>query len=1207
LQASGQTDVEADFTYSVANCRVSCTPTYSGPGIIITRTWFFYDAHPGTLPCTTNFTNPSFDLTPVSLTAPGKIIQMLVIKLPNGQMIAKSHLKKIYEPCETGHCGKVLFRYDARGCKVNFGPSYFPQSTPSMPVSPIILVNWDFGDGTSSTQLSPTHTYTSTGTYIVTVTDNHGYVCSKIINIGECNSGGHNLCCDSDFLGNVIFDCGKLNLSLLSVCLEGTHSWDIQTNPSNCIATYGVIPNSPVQSIQLSNINANTVTSLKITHKLICEDGTEKSTTNVIDLPFDGIYIGRSEDISYLNEYECVLPGNSYSGTAKIFSTGTVKINKDFTFSGSSINMESKAGFDVEAINTFTLKLGTKISSVCDCLWRGINVRGTLVTESYTSISDALSAVRPYSGAKLNLKLTRFKKNYVSLYSLNSNFSMLGFESNEFDGSGMIKAKCNLILKLKNNGVSFDCGIAPTFAFSPELGYAGVYLDGVTAFNLNSLTRSKQNKFSNFVVGMAFYDTNVNINKNSYFVDMQEGMAYGSHDDTGILFVDSESKGEQSFIFKGNGKNSTDFDFDKCKTGVLALASSNGSTGINISDTRVLNSSSSIIGIGGCGSFKGSIAYNYLQSNQPNVDNIFEADGIFITDWVNESSALKINNNKIDANQKNGIELKQPIANWGLGDTELDIFRNEIHVSAMHGIFSDGGRFVNIHDNAPSSTDANLGIFVEGGKTGITQSTGNNNNVACNFIKSTTPEAYCLGSRKHIESTITNNHLIGGDYGLGFSGDCNLSVLKCNTMEDNAKYGLYLYGGGKIGKQGTDMVESLGNKWVGTFINGAFADGSVPLNLSKIYVRDLAIENPTANTLPWIYVNVPISNIPTCQACPTLFNVTDLPPKVTDSDLSIANSKVDYLWYPKTSRWTDEANLYEKLFRNPSLTANNDILKQFYNDKSETPMAKLINISYDFNNLYDLEDDVKEKMNGLTIEIDNLVRDWKIQDSLIQINEGIVQQIYLDKQDKMSYLIDSFQNTYALIRSKIDSNLLVNYVAVKEKLDLIETYNTIEINFKVSLSKWAKHRIEHLPYTDEDLEMLKEVAVQCVDEGGNYVLMAKMMYESTTGLHIEEGCQNIGNRSIEENQSNLFSTINTIQVYPNPANNTLQIDFGKEKTSEDYSISITNLLGTNLHTQSIRSTEISNIDISKLPVGACIVVVNQGKQTVFRKIVIINH
>ncbi len=50
-------------------------------------------------------------------------------------------------------------------------------------------INWDFGDGTNSTQKNPTHTYKKDGIYVVTLTvvDNDGLSDSKtkLINIGK--------------------------------------------------------------------------------------------------------------------------------------------------------------------------------------------------------------------------------------------------------------------------------------------------------------------------------------------------------------------------------------------------------------------------------------------------------------------------------------------------------------------------------------------------------------------------------------------------------------------------------------------------------------------------------------------------------------------------------------------------------------------------------------------------------------------------------------------------------------------------------------------------------------------------------------------------------------------------------------------------------------------------------------------------------------
>jgi Secretion system C-terminal sorting domain len=935
----------------------------------------------------------------------------------------------------------------------------------------------------------------------------------------------------------------------------------------------------------------------------MCPDGTTVKETKVIDIPFDGIFIGKSGDETLLTDFECVLPGDFYSGFANVFSTGIVKINKNFTFKSSNVIMENTAGFDVITTKTFTLKESTMLSSACNCLWRGINVYGNLVTSSNTTITDALTAIRPFTLSKLNLKQTRFRRNYLGIYSKNTNFSVAtGFESNQFDGTGPIKEKCGMVLTLKNNDIVSSCGSNPPFAFSTELGYAGIYLEGVTAFNLPSLVRAKQNQFSNFVVGMAFYDTQVNINKNSFFVNMREGDAYGVGDDIGILYVDTPAKGSQSLTFKGNGKISVDNDFDGCEIGLLTLSSSNAQTGISISEVKIVNASNGISAISDCGTIKGLIANNYIQSNQPSVD-LMPPSAIFVGDWVPESSNLQINNNKIEANLRWGIHSKQVNNGVAIANSELEIFRNEIRfIGSDDAIFVEAGKYVNVHDNAPSGVDPNLGIYMGSGFSGVYQSGGYNNNVACNLVRGTANVTEGITTRNHKNGTITSNRLLSGKDGLRFQSQNNNSRINCNTMEDNAKYGLLLESGGRTDAQG-DPSTSLGNKWVGSFTLGAFADNALLPAQSPFFVRNLPLENPNTIFPLWFFNSVPLVNAPNCPACPTFFNVN--PPDIKESDIKIATSKMEYSWYPKSSLWSDEAYLYEKLLHNPKLMTDNETMKRFFDNKSTTAMAKLINGNYELNGLYAIQTDVQSKMDNINEKISLFYKEWLVQDSLIQITEGNLQQMYLVNQSNNAILIDSFQRQHELIRIDLEAQKLFNYVEVKNKIAQIEPTNTIESNYKIVLNKWAKHSIERLPFTEDDLEILISIGLQCEDEGGFPVLMAKMMYSSSTGIYVEGVCDGTSNREADVNHVQL--PFNMIQVYPNPADKSLQLDFGKVTISDECKLTISNIFGKVLMEKTINPKDKSNIDVSSLPVGACVVVVTDGDKPIFQKVVIIQH
>ncbi|TQV84343.1 PKD domain-containing protein [Aliikangiella coralliicola] len=72
----------------------------------------------------------------------------------------------------------------------------FSSAGSSDPDGNIVSVNWDFGDGNNSTQNNPTHTYTSAGSYTVTlkVTDNEGASHSSSTTATITSDGGGGSC-----------------------------------------------------------------------------------------------------------------------------------------------------------------------------------------------------------------------------------------------------------------------------------------------------------------------------------------------------------------------------------------------------------------------------------------------------------------------------------------------------------------------------------------------------------------------------------------------------------------------------------------------------------------------------------------------------------------------------------------------------------------------------------------------------------------------------------------------------------------------------------------------------------------------------------------------------------------------------------------------------------------------------------------------------
>ena len=262
----------------------------------------------------------------------------------------------------SAQCDKLPFAYTINGCTVTFF------STDPTPLSPIY---WDFGDGTTGSGDPVTHVYLSNGTFSVTAsyTGFSGtYTCTQTFTLTGCNM----TCCSAAFSGQVTRDCGALFLSLTSECSNGTHSWSVATVPAGeCFTLVGFNSAMASQTVQLTNINTCTVTRLSITHTVDCAGGPY-TVTQSVDINEDAIFIGRKNATTNLQDYNCVLPGASYSGACPAYVSGIVNTDKNFTFSGTDIHMDpGETGFDVPTGKTLELTQNAYVHGVsgnaCNC------------------------------------------------------------------------------------------------------------------------------------------------------------------------------------------------------------------------------------------------------------------------------------------------------------------------------------------------------------------------------------------------------------------------------------------------------------------------------------------------------------------------------------------------------------------------------------------------------------------------------------------------------------------------------------------------------------------------------------------------------------------------------------------------------------------------------------------------------------------------
>lgn len=122
---------------------------------------------------------------------------------------------------------------------------------------------WYFGDGTSATQLSPTHTYSSAGTYSVEL----------IVSNGTC----------SDTVTQTVNTVTAAGIKTIN----GISSLSVYPNPANGLLTLSVNSSNPVSGCQLSV--SNVLGQTTYSQSVDLESGTNKFSINISNLS-EGVY-----------------------------------------------------------------------------------------------------------------------------------------------------------------------------------------------------------------------------------------------------------------------------------------------------------------------------------------------------------------------------------------------------------------------------------------------------------------------------------------------------------------------------------------------------------------------------------------------------------------------------------------------------------------------------------------------------------------------------------------------------------------------------------------------------------------------------------------------------------------------------------------------------------------------------------------------------
>ena|GEM_PF-1317185 len=1214
---SAQCDPQADFTFTVNGCDVEFQPVNNGAGIM--HTWSFRTTNTGF----TSMSNMPVPLHTFGFASnPSRTITHTVVL--GGVMYTCT--KVISVSCSTG-CDDKVFGYDVFGCTVAFD-------------SDISIQGWDFGDGNTSTMIDPMHTYAASGDYTVAFVLLSGERCEKTIRVG-CETTP--TCCTAAFSAVATRNCSVLNLSLKAECMEagaGTHLWTVATTqPNACITLANFSPNQPVQGmIQVTNINTCIVNSLTITHTYTCTDGTILVQTQTIALPPDGIFIGINGQTTNLTDYNCVLPGGSYNGGCIVYSSGIVQQNKIFTFSSTDIRMHPGiTGFDVQTkfgLGSNTIVRGN-LDPECQCLWRGIYVEGNGQLGANTvTVQDALYAVRAEENSKISLINSQFLRNFVGFRATDGPFALLAFQENIFDGVGPLMELDNCpngLAALNDVVVSGLPGLSCTISvpYFKDEGFAGMYLDNIGSLILSPLPFNEQNIFRNLVVGIDATDTEIDVQQNSRFSNIQPG-TYGAFlGGMAIRYTDKVTAGANGIRFIGNGQYAGgDPDIEDSFMGIYV---NSGVFGTVTTGTRIDIGQSRIIGVhtgivlgdqcGGPGTFIGTKfsprLYRGVWQNHILVDPLFANDdfiggapkaGIIVRDFGVTQSAPEIWQNEIDVNEDSdcgsfGIRVNGLVLNQSAYQVLIDQNRVDLNVGTF-GIFVSGYEGARVTNNGNNGFPG-AGVYINNPipqrvcfgvsrdvSSGIVFRTGMYNTSTCNDVRSIVGNSWLHEVSQNPNGVFARNELEGGRFSAQFRGDCNTSVFACNNMIDYSENGLRYNFGAETGGQGISGAMSRGNKWfngngaaIDAFIDEPFSNPAASL----YFVRNIANENPTNNSLTtWIVPNVAGNNVdcfinecPAIQSPPEFYNL-----QITPRDSMVANREMTFNYYPEESVRLAEFHLLHKLLSCDTFEMmNNTLMHGFVDGFVGTPVYELVK---ETQNLVDAGKFTTEQWvsaENYQLEINQLLSEISVVDSLIKITvDTAVQAVYHASLMDLQSDLSAVQSQHQELVSNKHVEFLSEAAEVLEGVNALVPDHVFEVNTQTVLRSFIENVIFGYQPEQSTLETLHSIATQCVYTAGPSVGNARSLYERFTGDFLPEtDCDGLFERDIQS-QNKTKQHLGLASVYPNPANDLIFIDLADFDPGCTYHVECINVFGQTNFRRTLRNPR-NQIQIGDLPNG----------------------
>ncbi|MEZ4911286.1 MAG: PKD domain-containing protein [Saprospiraceae bacterium] len=958
---------------------------------------------------------------------------------------------------------------------------------------------WNFGDGTTSTESNPSHTYSTNGTYEVwhLINDNCGNsIDFKHVIIVDC-------ICNEPIASftNIVTCEGSLNFVSFTFTGTGeglTYTWDFgdgtsstDQNPSHVYSSNGTY----TVTLSISDGCGHTTT---FSSNVVVNCRTFESRCDSLILNTRYITIDCGNTPLLWSQYAATHGISNNFSPFLAYLKGTLIIDEPITFGNFLYSGEWIMSDGAELIVENHLTVFNTHFKGCITMWEGITVNngGSLTIAHNSIVEDANNGIF-INGGSASIQNVTFINNVIGVNAVD-----------HFPNSPNICSfKCSGNLKPPYFG---QMGYP-----ADGLSYAGIKLDNTGSFYTGTIQDPRINTFDGLRNGIIGINTNLQIYENN-FINMR-----GAYED------DTATSPELSgyAIVASGGSNYTIQ--ENIISGVKIGVSINNAvlSNIKIRDNRISN-------------FNTTNAYGIKCQN--NLGGTIDANSNIINNGY--SSIYFLNNNgsinRIYSNIITNDQIDENASEIVLSCTSCSEFGTAIHNNniirsrAYFGIAS-----LHVNKNRIYNNNINLTGIV--GQEGILISNASETYMHDNNITGTNPLGRAVQTFQSPSSRLECNWVDNLQTGFFFYGMSPGTNFKSNLMNNQSSNGLEL-DHALIGVQ-----SHKSNVWYGSTRRAKSQFSSLQFNrflvdpvLQPPYIPGLinGTFKPTTNpSNGWFFYEYGFEN--------TCWDGAFEPEALQDPGANLSamiDAEGSDTGYDAYNRWFLEKEALGYMDSHQTVSFDKDLEMKY--EQAEQGLKNLANLENVINTAFLPLEQENIAMQSIFNAID--LKSSQIFDILSDpdytSNSSLVEHLHLLKNE-LEALNTELQSQQNGQKARFASEAL----AIKIRISAIPNDTEYARDYKDALTAWVDYYVLGKPYVmQHHLSKLQQIAEKCILDNGEGVTMARNVL-LILGIPMQyfDACNPTESRIRVSTEAKAI-----VSISPNPASTTVDIRIAGDET-----------------------------------------------------------